>query len=593
MSDEKPPVMDKWKCLRCGDEFDFPRGMQQPSICNNPNCEKKGPFAALTGPFTFFDKGKFVPKRLADEIMGKRRFATHAQSHVIWVYGNGSYESDGDNIVREDVREALGDLATENRVNEVVAHVRETTFADPEKFEAPVNLINVKNGILDIFTRKLKSHSPEIIFTNELPVEYNEHVGCPTIMRFLSEVLPAEDIPVIQEAVGYCLYRKYDLAKAFMFLGDGANGKSTLLRLIIAMLGEKNIAAPALQDLIYDRFAKAQLYGKLANIHADLPPTRLAHTGIFKMLTGQDRIYGQKKHQDPFDFYNYAKLLYSANELPGTNDMSEAFWRRWIVIKCPNHFPIGDPKTDTKILDKLTTPNELSGFLNWALAGLKRLLQQGHFTETKTREEIEDEWTMRTDNLRAFVKKHTVADSDYYIQKDVFYEQYIHFCDYYDLTPSEKALVGRRLPTICPNILDTRLVFEGKQVRCWKGIALLMLQKTQIHEKKSYGLIRDSNNGNIVIRNNLSDLCLFESEGTSEQLEQPLGIAARLWEAFGMTPFTQTQWAALFSEEMWGRVVAVLDHFRERGVLIEAPSDGTKIAWEFVRRPVSDEEAEK
>nr|MDO8117204.1 hypothetical protein [Candidatus Sigynarchaeota archaeon] len=65
MTDEKPPVMDKWKCLRCGDEFDFPRGMQQPSICNNPNCEKKGPFAALTGPFTFFDKGKFVPKRLA------------------------------------------------------------------------------------------------------------------------------------------------------------------------------------------------------------------------------------------------------------------------------------------------------------------------------------------------------------------------------------------------------------------------------------------------------------------------------------------------------------------------------------------------
>jgi len=502
----EPKTMDKWKCLRCGEEIECERG-KRPLFCDNPNCNKRGPFRALTGSFTFFDGEKFVPKRLADKIMAKYPFATHQQSHVIWMYTNGVYEPCGEENIRAECRDELESLAKEGHVQEVVKHIQETTFTEPEKFDAPIDLINLKNGVYNLKTRELKPHSSDIIFTNELPVEYNEHIGCPNIMQFLSEVLQPDDIPLIQELVGYCLLRDYPFAKAFMFLGEGSNAKSTLLRLITKLLGEENVATPALQDLIYDRFAKANLYGKLANIHADLPAYKLKHTGTFKMLTGQDKIYAQLKHQNPFDFYNYAKLIYSANELPVTDDMSIAFWRRWAIVKFPNVFSEGDPKTDPNILEKLTTPNELSGFLSWAISGLKRLLDQKHFTMTKTREQIEDEWIMQTDSLRAFCKKHVAIYPEYFVPKEVFYEQYCHFCEFHEIPALDKTVVGRRLPTIFPHILDIRPKIEGRQLRSWKGVAV-----TDIHENICYYWQIQKDGRYIIIRKDNMDICQPEEE---------------------------------------------------------------------------------
>ena len=415
---------------------------------------------------------KFVPQEVAAAIASKHKFATHRFSHVIYVYGDGSYTFDGEELIREEVRTLLGDEAKEGRVNEVVAHIRETTYTQPEKFNPPLNLINVKNATLNIETQEATPHSPDVIFLNELPVNYDPAAGCPKIIKFLSEVISEDDIAVIQEIVGYCLLRDYRFAKAVMLLGEGSNGKSTLLNLITALLGEKNVATPSLQDLIYNSFAKGSLFGKLANIHADIPSTRLKHTGIFKMLTGQDIIWADVKHLKAFEFKNHAKLIYSANELPQTDDTSEAFWRRWIVIDFPNTFPDDDPKTDPTILDKLITPEELSGFLNWALEGLRRLLSQNKFTTTKTREQVEREWIARTDSLRAFIAEQVTFNPDYFVTKDGLFEAYCDFCDERELIVIEKAMVGRRIKVLLPKILEFTPRPTGKQVRAWKGIRL-------------------------------------------------------------------------------------------------------------------------
>lgn len=223
-----------------------------PFFCPNPNCGMRGPFQAFSGPFVYFEisshGAKFVPKRLADKVITKYRFATHRQSHVIWTYTNGVYEPVGEELIRAECRSELESLAKEGHVQEVVKHIQETTFTEPDKFDAPIGFINLKNGVYDLKTGELKPHSPDIIFTNELPIEYNEHVGCPDIMQFLSEVLLPEDVPLVQELIGYCLLRDYPFAKAFMCLGEGANGKSTLLRLMTKLLGEENVATPALAD---------------------------------------------------------------------------------------------------------------------------------------------------------------------------------------------------------------------------------------------------------------------------------------------------------------------------------------------------------
>jgi len=529
---------------------------------------------------------EFIPAEIAGMIQAKFRFATHKQSHEIWVYKNGVYYPDGEEVIRAEVRELLGDDATDHRVNEVVSHIRDTTFTDPEKFSPPLELINLENGILDLRTCELKPHTPDVIFTNKLQVKYDPNAKCPSILKFLSEILHPEDIPVIQEFVGYCLYRKYAFARALMCLGDGANGKSTLLGLIEALLGKDNVATPPLQSLVYNRFAAAELFGKLANIHADLPPTPLAQTGMFKMLTGGDTIYAERKHRDPFTFVSYAKLIYSANALPQTADLTEAFWRRWIIVEFPNRFSEGDPKTDPHILKKLTTSEELSGFLNWALEGLKRLLENGGFTPTKTRTQIEEEWTLRTDSLRAFVAEHVKRDPNCYITKEDFYAAYQEFCDEHEIEAVGKSAVGHRLPMLVKVAGRTQRV-KDKTVKVWAGIRL-----TGGHESRNVTvlpitddyLLEENKGGCFSANKKTSKNGNSVTAETCQEAPTVSDLKRRLFEAFGANPFKPSQLPEYFSDDELPRLSAVMDDMRNRGELIIVPLESGQYAFQLIKK---------
>ncbi len=464
--------MDKWECVVCKEETLVERG-KKPLSCENPNCRNRKIFKALTGPYQFFEGEKFIPAYLVDELKRQQHYHTHLKTREIWVYNGGSYVPDGEQQIDKKVRELLYPIYKENHTREAVSGVRGTTYTPPEKFDAPPNLINVKNGILNTETREFKPHTPDIIFIQQLPIEYNPQADCPRFKQFLTEVLQEDDIPLMQELFGYTLRRTYEFAIAVMLLGEGENGKSTLLNVLRAMLGEENVATPSLQDLLNDRFAKAQLYGKLANIHADLPDTKLSSTGTFKMLTGQDLIYAQQKHRDPFTFQNYAKLFYSANALPFTRDKTRAFWRRWIVIKFPRSF--GPNEADPHLLEKLT--QELPGILNWALEGLDRLLKQGQFTYTQSRENVEKEWIRMTDSLRAFVTTCVVTAPGEWVSKDDFYVAYTKFCEENDLNAVSKNIVGRRLPTL----ISTNPFYphvDGKQVHAWNNMQVMQEERS-------------------------------------------------------------------------------------------------------------------
>jgi putative DNA primase/helicase len=86
------------------------------------------------------------------------------------------------------------------------------------------------------------------------------------------------------------------------------------------LLGPENISAESLHRILDNRFAVAELYGKLANIDADMSTEALRNTGILKKLTGSDPIPAEQKFKPPFRFVNYAKLLFSANDMPHTPD---------------------------------------------------------------------------------------------------------------------------------------------------------------------------------------------------------------------------------------------------------------------------------
>jgi len=307
-----------------------------------------------------------------------------------------------------------------------------------------------------------------------IPVTYDPSADCPRIKQFFAEVLEPQDIPVIHELAGYALIPDYSIQRAFLFIGDGSNGKSTLLSLLRTFLGKDNCSSVPWHALEYSRFASSRLDGKLLNIYADLPSRSMDSTGAFKMLTGGDAISAEKKFKDGYSFVNFARLVFSANKPPRILDEdSYAFWRRWIIINFSSQFPENDPKTDPEILSKLTTETELSGLLNLALDGLQRVLTNAKFSYGKTVDQTQSYYLRASDPVYAFVEDCCELDSDAVTSKDTLFEAFKNYCKESKTPLMNRDSFAKALKN-SPHfrITLTRPTVDGERIQSWKGIKL-------------------------------------------------------------------------------------------------------------------------
>ncbi len=245
--------------------------------------------------------------------------------------------------------------------------------------------INFRNGVLDLNNfgdaAELLSHSPEYGFRGVLPYEYDPLAECPQFKRWLRGVMLADDslIDILQEFMGYVIRGgEYKYHKALWLGGVGRNGKSTFIDLLKALIGPRNFSVISIKSLMNDKFAGADLDGKIANFSEETSPQELADSGPFKNLTGDGDLFAQKKFGDPYSFRNRAKLIMSYNTIPDLKDLSKGMLSRPIII--PFEKIIGDGEQDKDIKKKLF--KELPGIFNFALEGWHRLEEQGEFTKS-------------------------------------------------------------------------------------------------------------------------------------------------------------------------------------------------------------------
>ena len=171
------------------------------------------------------------------------------------------------------------------------------------------HIINLKNGLYDLKEDKFKLHTPKLLSTVQIPVEYDETADCPIIDKFLSEVVSEEYIPMLLEWIGYSMIPDNSMQKAVMLLGSGSNGKSVFLNLLTEFIGIENTAGESLQKLEKDRFSAANLYGKLLNVCPDIAGSEVYDSSVFKTLTGNEtQIRGEKKRPASILFLQYCKV---------------------------------------------------------------------------------------------------------------------------------------------------------------------------------------------------------------------------------------------------------------------------------------------
>jgi putative DNA primase/helicase len=204
----------------------------------------------------------------------------------------------------------------------------------------------------------------------QLPVAFNASAECPAWEKFVADVFPEDARELAWDIPAWLMTPDTSIQKAILLVGEGANGKSVYLAGLRTFLGRTNVASETLHRLESNRFAVAQLVGKLANICPDLPSASLAGSSVFKLITGGDCITGEWKFKQPFPFVPFARLIFSANHFPRSADASHAYFRRWIILPFGRTF---DPSEQIprEVLDaQLAAPSELSGLLNKALGAV-------------------------------------------------------------------------------------------------------------------------------------------------------------------------------------------------------------------------------
>ena len=435
----------------------------------------------------FFEgKTTFVAKRMTDECLLESNYFLYT-AEQLHRYQDGVYAQNGEDFIRDYAKGILGEVWTSTRNQSLIDWLQDPV--DSEQVNPDPNILNVENGLLDLQTHEVKPHNPYYLSNVRIPVTYradaawevdsagepiiNPESGNPKlttagkdIQRFITSIVPLDAIDLIYEMSGYCLWAQARYDQGFILIGSGANGKGTLLNLITAMTGKANISNVPAQDLCESRFKSAELFGKLANVCADIPATPIKDSSQIKMITSGDNISAERKHQHPFEFRPFATLLFSANEIPRSRDKTHAFYRRWSFIPFPNRFE-GKAK-DENLITHLTTPENLSAFLHLSIEGLKRLWEQGSFSSSQSANAIMDEYKVSNDSVAAFISEYVIESPGSQIARQQLYNQYKEYCE----GSGYNAVAIRRFNTILQNQLPRAERRDQPRPAHWTGIDL-------------------------------------------------------------------------------------------------------------------------
>jgi putative DNA primase/helicase len=409
---------------------------------------------------TFFNKdSKFIPRFMAEWYMYKKH--AFVLRDELYVYSEGTY-ANAEKDFRERTTLALRDEFVSRRLSETMHYMKNILpEVTPDEATSMSDYLNVKNGLIRLSDMQFEEHRPELRTIMQLPVEYVHGAECPRLLEFLSTVTYSECLPIIQEMFGYCLMNTMQYEKSFLLYGEGQNGKGTLISVMQRFFGEQNTSNVGLQSLAENRFAAASLFGKMVNLHADIPNRLIEDTSLFKELTSGDRIQAEEKHKAAFSFNNRAKLVFSANELPSSKDNSDGFHRRWVIIPFPNKF------NDRELRSQLFSDLEMSGILNWAIEGAKRLVKQGGFSESKiVREKVQD-YREKSDNVYHFLRERCeIGGPNDTVKKQDLYNAYRKACVDWGVHPVNQANFNQRVRVVYPNVYETR---KGK-TRLWRHL---------------------------------------------------------------------------------------------------------------------------
>ncbi len=317
-------------------------------------------------------------------------------------------------------------------------------------------LLPVENGVLNLRTGKLREHRPDDLITRVAPVAFDAKAKCPTWWKFLTRVirrqyrgrseLDRELIEFLRRLLGYCLTGDATGQVLFFLYGSGANGKSTFLNAVKALLGPDFAKQAAYETLTFKRGGRgatndlARLRGARAVLTSEVEDGAQLDESLVKNLTGGEAITARFLYAEHFEFIPEFKILMAGNHKPVIRGDDNGIWRRLQLV--PFTETISEAERDPHLPEKLLA--ELPGILNWALQGCRDWWQHGLQPTTRMRAAIAD-YRSDSDLLGQWVSECCVEESDKHIGAMEAYQSYRSWAMDNGLKQMTNAAFGRKL----------------------------------------------------------------------------------------------------------------------------------------------------
>lgn len=368
---------------------------------------------------SFYIKGSFQHEKFGDFLINEHHICK--VTNVLHIYKDGVYSDKQEDIEEAMIRHipALKRMQRQETIAYLQLKAKHKNFASTK-------YVVVKNGVFNLETWQLEDFTPEIITRNKIPVAYIPGAYYEVTDKTFNKIAVNDKKirAILEEILGYILFRRNEFAATFILTGDGSNGKSSYLKIIRKLIGSDNASSLDLNELD-QRFKTAELFGKLANIGDDIGKGYIKESSIFKKLSTGETLNVERKGKDPFDFTNYAKLIFSANEMPRINDFSDGLGRRLQIVPFKAKFTPNDDDYDPFITDKLLSDESMQYVLNLALKSLKRLLVEKKFTKSKAVEAELIKYQEENNPIISFVNNEDVeleraVVGDVYLQYKVY-----------------------------------------------------------------------------------------------------------------------------------------------------------------------------
>lgn len=310
---------------------------------------------------------------------------------------------------------------------------RATLLASPELrvFSNAAPGVAFRNGFATVFHGEvlLDPHHPSHMAQHAFPFDYAPSMPHPKLDNFFAEVFadadPAEreqQIALCQEFLGTSLIGDATRYQRCLVLhGSGANGKSSFLEIAQSIFPPKAVRSLPPQDWCR-HFSTASLLGALANLVNEIPENDIVASSTFKSVISGEPIQGERKFQDTFSFRARAGHIFAANSLPATNDQSQGFWRRFLIV--PFSRDMEQAATHKRGVAAEIIQNERSAIIGWALEGAARVQRQGRYTEPASSRRLVAQWRRDADSVRLFLETECVVDPTKRISASTLYKAY-------------------------------------------------------------------------------------------------------------------------------------------------------------------------